>query len=209
MELDRRRADGRPAGGRGMTLIEVVVAAAVVLTVVIAASSAVSGVDGASVRASGREAAEAKGVAAEIEVLRSLPFAAASPALGPTDLVSRVFPHADPGRDTPDAAFAPEPCDGCPAATFFTVRAAPGGRLTIAATFVVDTADGWTPVGAARLAGYDATRALELPSAALLLRVTVAWRAGARSGVVGRSAIVADRSFGICRVAAPASPGPT
>ncbi|MGD0998394.1 MAG: hypothetical protein ABR941_08790, partial [Thermoleophilia bacterium] len=68
-------------GGRGMTLIEVVVATAVVMTVVIAASSAVTAVNGATVRASGSEAAEAS-VAAELEELRSLPFATTGSADG-------------------------------------------------------------------------------------------------------------------------------
>ncbi len=196
-------------GGRGMTLIEVVVATAVVMTVVIAASSAVTAVNGATVRASGSEAAEAS-VAAELEELRSLPFATTGSAdASPADLVSSVFPHADAGRDSADATFAAEPRAGCPAGTFFTVRPVPGGSMTIAATFVAGTAAGWTPVLLARLAGYDARRAVELPSAALVVRVSVAWRAGALGGVVARSAILANRSSGPCRIAAPAPPGAT
>ena len=192
-----------------MTLIEVVVATAVVMTVVIAASNAVAAVDGATARAGGREAAEAS-VAAELEELRSLPFAAAGQSgRSPADVVSRIFPNADAGRGSPDAAFAAEPRAGCPAATFFTVEAVSGGRMTIAATFVVGSATGWTAVPAARLSDYDTRRAVELPSAALLVRVSVAWRAGERSGVVARTAIVADRPAGPCRVAAPAAPGAT
>ena len=81
--------------------------------------------------------------------------------------------------------------------------------MTIAATFVVGSASGWTAVPAARLSDYDTRRAVELPSAALLVRVSVAWRAGELSGVVARTAIVADRPAGPCRVAAPAAPGAT
>ena len=192
-----------------MTLIEVVVATAVVMTVVIAASNAVAAVDGATARAGGREAAEAS-VAAELEELRSLPFAAAGQSgRPPADVVSRIFPNADAGRGSPDAAFAAEPRAGCPAATFFTVKAVSGGRMTIAATFVVGSASGWTAVPAARLSDYDTRRPVELPSAALLVRVSVAWRAGELSGVVARTAIVADRPAGPCRVAAPAAPGVT
>ena len=194
-------------GGRGMTLIEVVVAAAVVMTVVIAASNAVIAVNGASARAAGRSAAEA-GVASELEELRSLPLVSAgSPGPASADVVSSIFPHADPGRDTPDALFAAEPRAGCPAGTFFTIRQVPGGCLTIAATFVAGTAAGWTAVSADRLNGYDARRAVELPSAALLVRVSFAWRAGARTGAVTRTMVVANRPDGPCRIAVPAPPG--
>ncbi len=194
-------------GDRGLTLIEVVVATAVVMLVVIAASNVLVAVDQASARAGGREAAESS-VAAELEQLRSLPFAVAADGT-PTDVVSRVFPHAGVGGDTPAAAFAPEPRDGCPAGTFFTVRTVAGGRMTIAATFVVGSATGWTAVAAARLAGYDAGRAIALPSAALLVRVSVAWQAGAHSGAVTRVAIIADRPDGPCHIAAPAAPAAT
>lgn len=205
---DRKRGEHRSAD-RGMTLIEVVVATAVVMTVVIAASTTVTAVHGATIRTDGRQAAEA-GVADEIEELSSLPFATAGSAgRSSTDVVSRVFPNADAGRDAPNAGFAAEPRAGCPAGTFFTVRTVPAGRMTIAATFVVGTATGWTAVTAERLSDYDARRAVELPSAALLVRVSVAWRAGEQSGVVARTAIIAGRPAGPCRVAAPAATGAT
>ena len=195
-------------GDRGLTLIEVVVATAVVMLVVIAASNVLVAVDQATARAGGREAAESS-VAAELEQLRSLPFAGGAADGTPTDVVSSVFPHAGIGGDTPAAAFAPEPRDGCPAGTFFTVETVAGGRMTIAATFVVGSATGWTAVAAARLAGYDAGRAVALPSAALLVRVSVAWQAGAHSGAVTREAIIADRPDGPCHIAAPAAPAAT
>jgi hypothetical protein len=192
-----------------MTLIEVVVATAVVLTVVIATSNAIAAVNGANARA-GSRAAATTAAATEIEELRSLPFAIGGPAgSSATDVVSRVFPHTDPGRDTPDATFAPEPRAGCPAGTFFTVKPVSGGSMTIAATFVVGTAGGWAPVPGIRLAGYDALRAIEVPSTALLVRVSVAWRAGARVGTVVRSTILSARPGGPCRIAAPTAPGAT
>jgi Tfp pilus assembly protein PilV len=196
-------------GGRGMTLIEVVVATAIVMTVVIGASNAVGTVNGANARASGRAAAEAS-AAAELEELRSLPFSTAG-AVGPAPatVVSRVFPSADAGRNSADARFAPESRDGHPAGTFFTVKSVSGGRMTIAATFVLGTAAGWAPVPSVRLVGYDTHPALELPSAALLVCVSVAWKVGARTGVCTRSAIVAYRPGGPCKIAAPAASGAT
>jgi hypothetical protein len=192
---------------RGLTLIEAVVATAVVMVVVVAASNAVGVVHGATARADGRGAAEAA-AAAEVEDLRSLPFAAGPAAQSATDLVSSVFPHADILRNSPNAAFSPEPRAGCPAGTFFTARSLAGGRMTVAATFVFGTIAGWAPVPGSRLAGYDALRSGELPSSALLVRVSVTWRAGADAGVVERSAILSGAPDGPCRIAGPAGAGP-
>jgi Tfp pilus assembly protein PilV len=199
---------------RGLTLIEVVVATAIIMGVVLATSDGVVAVKGMTARSARRQAAEAA-VAAELEHLRSLPFAPAA-AAGATladatpacDLLSSVFPHADMARDTDDARFAPEARDDCPPGTFFTVVALPIGRMTIAATFVAGTADGWQAVPASGLAGYDVRRSVELPSAALLVRVTVAWQAGAKQGTVSRSAIISDPAQGPCRIAAPSASEP-
>lgn len=186
---------------RGMTLVEVVVAAAIVLLVVVAASSTVAAVAAAGARSGGRDAAVAA-AAREIAVLRGLPFAASDPATA--TVVARVFPNADPAAATPTARFASDQCAGCPAGTFFTVRQTTAGPLTVAATFVVGTSCGWTPVDTARLDGFDARTAAVLPAGALLLRVSVAWRAGAGVGVVTRTTVVADRPDGLCRLTAPA-----
>ena len=198
---------------RGLTLIEVVVATAIIMSVVLATSDGIVAVKGMTARTTLRQAAEA-GVAAQLEQLRGLPFAPAAAtaatladATPARDLVSSVFPHADTARDTDDASFAPEARDDCPPGTFFTVVALPIGRMTIAATFVAGTADGWQAVPATRLAGYDVRRSVELPSAALLVRVTVVWQAGAKQGAVSRSAIISDPAHGPCRIAAPSESG--
>lgn len=196
---------------RGLTLIEVVVATAIIMGVVLATSDGIVAVNGSTARTARSQTAEA-GVAAELEHLRGLPFAPAA-AAGTTladatparDLLSSVFPRADTTRDTDDAWFAPEVRDDCPPGTFFTVVALPIGRMTIAATFVAGTADGWQAVPAPRLAGYDVRRSVELPSAALLVRITVVWQAGAKQGAVSRSAIISDPPQGPCRIAAPSA----
>ena len=194
---------------RGMTLIEAVVATAVVMVVVIAASRAVACVEAATAGAGGRAAAETA-VSATIAELRSLPFTAYAGA-GPAapGAVSRVFPHAGAGPDSPDAFFAPEAREGCPAGTFFTREPAAGGRMTIAATFVAATAAGWQPVPAARLAGFDVRRAAQLPSSALLVRVSVVWKTGAHAGAVTRSTILRDCPNGPCRLAPPGAQAAT
>ena len=43
------------------------------------------------------------------------------------DVLSYVFPHADPGRNSPDAAYQAEAQAGCPAGTFITVKHAACG----------------------------------------------------------------------------------
>ena len=188
-----------------MTLVEVVVAAAIVLLVVTSASSTAGVVAAATARAGGRQAAEAA-AASELSALRAMPFAADGVTAG--GLVADVFPQADPAAATPQAFFAAATRDGCPAGTFFTLRPTLAGQLTVAATFVSGTSCGWVPVAAARLVGFDARTATEMPADALLVRVTVAWRAGERCGVVTRAAIVADRPDGLCRLAAPVVPAP-
>ena len=187
-----------------MTLIEVVVAAAVVMAIVVAATGVSLTARTAAAEGQGRAAADAS-VASEVETLRALPFddpavAAAAPG---ADLLTAVFPHADPARDTAAAFFALDARDGCAAGTFFTVRAMPWGTLTIAATFVVAGAGGFDPVDSSRLAGYDSAHGACPPAAALSLRVSAPWRAGGRQGTVLRTVVVAARLAGLCPVTDP------
>jgi len=202
MAVNERSASTAARSSSGMTLVEVVVAAALVLLVVTAASRTGGVVLAANARDGCRGAAEAA-AASELAALRGLPFSAAGQSV--PSVVTAVFPRADPAAATAQAFFSPGARDGCPAGTFFTVRQTPAGLLTVAATFVTGTACGWAPVAAAGLEGFDASVAPVLPADALLVRVTVAWRAGASAGAITRAAIVADRPDGLCRLAAPAA----
>jgi len=187
-----------------MTLVEAVVAAAVVMTVVVAATGACLTARATAGAGQGRAGADAC-LAARIEELRALPYdePAGSGVGAPADLLSAVFPHADQSRDTAAAFFAPDARDGCAPGTFFTVRAAGGEPVTVAATFVVSTAGGFRPLDPALLAGYDHTDGGVAPAAALLLRVSVAWRGGGRAGTVRRTVVAADRPASLCPVAFP------
>ena len=187
-----------------MTLIEAVVAAAVVLTVSTAATGACLSARAAAGAGNGRQAAESC-VAAQVEALRALPFDDPSylGAAPPADLLATVFPHADVARNVPAAFFAIEPRDGCAAGTFFTVLGDAGARRTIAATFLVAGATGFRPLDPARLAGYDHTVETPVPAAALLLRVSAPWRGGRHGGTVTRTVVLADRPLGLCPVAVP------
>jgi prepilin-type N-terminal cleavage/methylation domain-containing protein len=195
-------------GGRGMTLIEVMVATAIVMAVALATSDGIIAVKAVNARADRHRAADAV-AAAEIAKLGALPFAPAtsSSGTGATDVVSCVFPNADPDHPaSPDTGFVPEPRDGCPAGSYFTTSQESAGRMTIAATFVAGTADGWRAVPLTLLVGYDLRRSAYPPSAALLVRVTVAWTLGRLAGAVTRSAVVSNPAQGPCRVAAPPAP---
>ncbi len=174
-----------------MTLVEAVVATAIVLLVVAAASNAVAAVDQLTARVGARDAAEAQ-VAATLEQLRSLPFAGSGGAEG-ADLLSCAFPHADPARNSADAAYRGTALAGLPAGTFLTVKQTTCGPETIAATFVVGTPGGFVPVAVARLAGYDAHLTSVAPAAALLVRVSLDWRSGAHAGQATRTVVLVAR----------------
>ena len=100
-------------GGLGLTLIEVVVATAVVMLLVIAASNVLVAVDQATARAGGREAAETS-VAAELEQLRSLPFAVGAADGTQTDVVSSVFPCRHRRRHSRRRLWPPNRATGVP-----------------------------------------------------------------------------------------------
>jgi hypothetical protein len=187
-----------------MTLIEAVVAAAVVLTISTAATGACLAARTAAAPGHDRLTADSC-VAAQVEALRALPFAdqpagGGSPA---ADLLGTVFPHADPARDTPTAFFAATPRDGCPAGAFFTIRDAACGPLTVAATFLVAAPSGLLPLDPVRLAGYDHSAAGCPPAAVMLVRVTARWRSSSRCGTVTRTVVLADRPVGLCPVTTP------
>lgn len=191
-----------------MTLIEVVVAAAIVMTVVLATSDGIVAIKAVGARTDRRREADAA-AATEIATLASLPFAPATSSSGTaaTSVVSSVFPNADPSHPaSPDAGFISEPRDGCPAGSFFTTTRASAGQMTVAATYVAGTADGWRAVPLDLLAGYDLRRSADLPSAALLVRVTVAWTSGRLAGAVTRAAVICNPAQGPCRLAAPPEP---
>jgi len=177
-------------GERGMTLIEVTVAAAVVLSIGGAATV--------------RARADAC-VAAQVEALRALPFddpsgAGATPV---ADLLGAVFPHAETARNTATAFFTAPALDGRPAGTFVTLHDAACGPLTVAATFVVADVDGFRPLDPARLAGYDHAAGTPPPADGLLVSVSARWQSGPRGGVVRRTVVIADRPVGLCPLATP------
>lgn len=191
-----------------MTLIEVMVATVIVMTVVASASDGIVAVKAANARADRRQAADAT-AADEIEKLSSLPFAPVPSSSGTSasNVAASVFPNAEPSQSaSPSSGFFSDPHDGCPAGSFFATSPEPTGQMTVAATFVAGTADGWQAVPVALLAGYDLRRSVVLPSEALLVRVTVAWSSGRLAGNVSRWVVIASPAQGPCTIAAPSGP---
>ena len=191
---------------RGLTLIEVVVAAALVLGVVIAASDGVGTFTATTAQGARRDLAEQR-VADEIESLGALAFCDPSrPVDEGADVISAVFPHADAARGTPQARFVPGAADGRPPGTFVTNVPDTDGVLTVAATFVAATACGWTPV--TPVPGvYDAGRTAPLPSGALAVVVTYTCGRGRHHGHAERDAVIACAAGDLCGLQAPPTEG--
>jgi len=188
---------------RGLTLIEVMIAAALVLGVVIAASDGVGTFTAATAQGARRELAERR-VSDQIESLRALAFCDPSRPLDEAaDVVSAVFPHADAARNTDQARFVPAPADGRPAGTFVTTVADADGVTTIAATFVAATASGWVPVVPGAPGAYDAGRSAPLPSAALAVAVSYTCERGRHSAHAERDVILASPAGPLCGLQAP------
>jgi len=188
---------------RGLTLIEVVVAAALVLSVVIVASTTIGSLAGATARADRGTLADDR-VADEIEALRALVFCdPGRPAGEHADLVSTVFPHADAARNIDGAAYDPAPAHGCPAGTFTTTTADSQGILTVAATYVTATAVGWRPSAPSPTGPYDAGRSAPLPSAALSVIVSYVCHRRPQTARAGRQVVIAARPGGLCDLQAP------
>ncbi len=191
------------ARSAGFTLLEATIAAAVVLTVVVAATTALVGVTSGVARGTRTDAADGR-LAAELERLRALPFGPGADATSGDDLLSAVFPHADPARATPTAFFAAVARDGCPPGTFFTLASSGDGLLTVAATFVVATATGFRPLATERLDGYDAADpACIPPSSAVLLTLSLVRGLGRDRRMLKRSVVVTAGPEGACRIASP------
>jgi prepilin-type N-terminal cleavage/methylation domain-containing protein len=203
-----RRASA--ASRHGFTLIEVVIAASLLLLTVVCATPLLIG----SQRNAAREsrATEARRLAqSTVERLRSLPFAPPGPARTATAAqpdgcaVAALFPHADQGRNGPDAFVVLS--DGGPwlAGTFVTRRRVGAYLVTTESRFAAATAGGFAAVSTARLAGY-ASSGDELPSGALIVTVQVSWTEHGNERSVTRHDILLDQARATTAAAAAASP---
>jgi len=174
------------AGGRaGFSLLEAVVAAALLLTTVAAVTACVTGVSRAGARLERTMRAD-RATLAVAERLRQLPYCAASypvrvgeaPA---ADLVAAVFPHAAAWRSTATARYVAAAGDPQAAAgSFVTVVVEQGVRVTCVARFLAGPEG--APLGPAALAGWDSATSSRPPAPVLEVVVSCAAQEGSGSG---------------------------
>ena len=196
-----------PVGAdRGLTLVEVVVAAAVLACTVAVASLAclqAQRVRGTAARSS---AAQAR-VANEVERLRALAFWRGEPGPSPQrpDLVASVFPHAVAARNTLSARYLEHGDGSAPEGSFVTVVAEADGTLVTRARFVVATPAGWRPLPAEAVGGFSAADAARPPAGALA--VSVGYAAPGRDGppLYVESTVIVARSCGGSRLDPPSA----
>jgi hypothetical protein len=162
----------------GFSLLEVVVAASLLLLTVTSVSAAV-----ASVSHSGRRAEAAMKVGGVLESvvahLGSVPFCpAALPAapeaggLAATDLLAAVFPAAGASRDAVDARYVEADEGGLAAGSFFTRFEEDGVVITCVARFRRAAGGVW--LGSADLDGWDLALSDRPPAPLLVVEVTAA-----------------------------------
>ena len=176
LNLHRPPASHRDAG---FTLLEVVVAAGILLVTITAVTAAVVSAarSGARLEASMDCDRAARVVA---QRLRLLPYCAGvypQPVGGRGDLardvVAAVFPHASPGENTGTARFLPsEGAEGEEAGSFVTLWTADGVQVKCVARFLA--APGGQQLGPEALRGWDAAVSVAPPAAALSIRISTA-----------------------------------
>jgi hypothetical protein len=180
-----------PQGGRGFSLLEVVIASSLLLLTVTAVTGAVTSVSHAGRRA---EAAARADQVLESVVARldGLPFCA--PRLpvtlqtGPeaADFVAAVFPEADTSQGSADARYVASDEDGVSGGSFLTRYREDGVEITCVARF--RRADGGAWLSPADLYGWDLAASSRLPSPVLSVDVVATASGASRSGHLVREA---------------------
>lgn len=168
------RLSGVP-GRKGFSLVEALVAAAILLAACITASAVVVNALGASRFVDGRVVVD-EVLASERARLAVLPYYA--PAAAPVDgasswdpeapsLLAQVFPHGQAGHNTAAASYWAN-ADG---AVFVTQRTLRGVDIRCEACFVRWGRTGWTALPAASVAGWAVWQSAALPAAAVEVRL--------------------------------------
>ena len=179
----------------GFSLIEVVVAAGLLLMTIAAVTACVanSGSAQARLQASMDVDRAARAVA---ERLRSLPYCAAAlpapgSARGPyaTDLVAAVFPHSRVAENMEAARYivaAGQEADA-PPGSFVTLAEESGVEVRCVAVFLAS--EGGSALSVVELDGWSVSEMAAPPSAVLLVRVTATGHGASRRVSVMRSAL--------------------
>jgi len=176
MPADRKhgvQADRRNSAG--FSLLEVVAATAVLLI----GSAAVTSL---YALAAGLTADQGRGMIVQeachntAQALLALPLRSAD---GGPDLVSAVFPHADPAGNTASARFLASQEGSAPAGSFVSIRDEDGTQKRLTATFVTLDSIPAQPLAVQQVAGWHAGRGGPAPADALLVSVVVTRAAAA------------------------------
>ena len=160
------------------TLVEVVIAASLLLTTCLAVSGVLSNATRAEAAAAVHDRLEVV-LTSECRRLAALPYfhscagdggPAGAPA--PGSLVSEVFPWARPELDTGDRWFADGLGDD-DAGTFVSIVAVGGVRVRRAAVFLADERDAARHLGVADLVGWGCASGARPPATTLAVTVEV------------------------------------
>jgi len=163
------------SGRKGFSLIEAMVAAAILLATCLTASAILVNALGAG-RLVDRRAALDEVLGSERARLAVLPYYAptAAPATGASwsnldapSLLAQVFPHALTSRNT-TAAFYRSDGEG---AVFVTQRTLRGVDIRCEARFARWTGTGWTALPATSVSGWAVWQSIALPAAAVEVRL--------------------------------------
>ena len=184
----RERLD--PRSRAGFSLLEVVAATAVLLI----GSAAITGL---YALAAGRTAGQGRAMKVRetchttAQTLLALPFRSVD---GGADLVSAVFPHADPAGNTASARFLTGQEESAPAGSFVSILDEEGGQKRLTATFVTLDSIPPRPVTVERVIGWHAGTGVPAPTDALLVSVVVT-----RAAAAARTEFLAAADAGVSR----------
>jgi len=172
-------------------MLEVVIAAALLLLTVTSVSAAVTSISRAGSRAEATARAD-QGLDAVFSHLAALPFCPSSLPAAPgiegsdaRDLVAAVFPRADARLDTPAARYLTAEADGIAAGSFVSRWTEAGVQVTCVARFRTAGGD-W--LGPEDLDGWDLSTSTELPASVLVVDLTSRVAEVTRSAQVSRGA---------------------
>lgn len=189
---------------RGLTLVEVVVAMAI-LGVTVPAAAAVFGLASHLQFTTQREDQARVDVENEIERLRALPYWTGAEGATQHDgsLVAAVFPHAIAARNTDSCYFMPISGPEAPGGAFVTRRPLGDEDLRVAARFAISSRDGWRALDCADLQGFSCSDAWHPPGTTMLVTVAVLTSASRDSSVLyEQSAVIAAPQGPISALAA-------
>ena len=176
----------------GFSLLEVVIAASLLLLTVTSVTAAVTSVSHAGRRADAAMRVDGA-LGSVISRLASLPFCApALPALpsgdctSATDLLAAVFPDAGAPRDTAAARYVEADGDGVPAGSFVTHFDQGGVLINCVARFRAEVQGSY--LGPADLTGWDLVVSGRPPAPLLEVEVSASADGVARMGLLVREA---------------------